>query len=117
MREKILQQYAALTFPVLPLLLPTPAGNRVPEIAEIELPPNYDDQRLNLLASIADRDYVPFKVSQRQGEELAHIGRQLLVLDDKNYIYPPFDGLEKQLIQQLLSIVNTSEQSLSKSEW
>lgn len=82
------------------------ATNRVIETANLDLPGGYDKETLRDVAGMAGYVDNDISISGRQAEELAHIGRQLLTLNEQGSIQPPLTYFEEQSVTHLVQLVD-----------
>lgn len=89
-----------------PYIIASVAQRRIAEGAELSLPEGYSNDTLEIIQGQTgwlDRDT---RVSPRQAEELAQIGRQVLTLNEQGAVQPPLNLTEKQSIGHLVTLVD-----------
>lgn len=82
------------------------AQRRIVEGVELSLPDGCNNDTLAQTAAATGWVDQDVKVSPRQADELAQIGRQILILDKQGSVQPPLSYYEKQSVGHLIALVD-----------
>lgn len=89
-----------------PYVIASVARRQVVEGAELTLPEGYDNDTLSGVQDLTGRLEQDVRISSRRADELAQIGRQILILDEQGQIQPPLTAYQKQSIGHLVTLVD-----------
>lgn len=89
-----------------PYVIASVARRRVVEGSELTLPDGYDNDVLAQTEALMGGVDQDVRVSHRQADELAQIGRQILALNEQGSVQPPLSYYEKQSVSHLVALVD-----------